>query len=218
MSRNDNYIDPNYVDPALLAQYDEEKNNKVTNNYDAPVYHQSNYDAPVYHQSNNDTQYINDPNKDLLDQICENAMKQDASDIHLMAGCKPMIRAAKQLTTIDFLPELDDEMLRDMIKKVAKNNPKTLENYEETKSLDLNYKYMETRFRVNVSSSMDSPTLTMRLIKQDLPPYSSLNLPPTVKEFALKSQGLILVTGNFDCFLTHDNWRMISLKQMVLFL
>ena len=24
--------------------------------------------------------------------------------------------------------------------------------------------------------------------------------------------------GYFYCFLTHDNWRMISLKQMVLFL
>ena len=42
---------------------------------------------------------------------------------------------------------------------------------------------------------MDAPTIAMRLIKGTLPPYESLNLPPIIRDFAFKTQGLILVTG-----------------------
>ena len=70
-----------------------------------------------------------------------------------------------------------------------------LEIFEKEKLLDTNYKYKTTRFRVNVAHAMDMPTISMRLIKDTLPPYESLNLPPIIKEYAMKSQGLILVTG-----------------------
>jgi twitching motility protein PilT len=72
---------------------------------------------------------------------------------------------------------------------------KVINLLEEKRMLDINYKYRESRFRVNVSFSMDVPTITMRLIKDQLPYYDSLNLPQNVRDYVLKSQGLILVTG-----------------------
>ena len=110
-------------------------------------------------------------------------------------GCQPLLRVSKQLQYIDFLNVLTEIDLNNFIRQILNNNSKVLDLLEEQRLLDTNYKYKDIRFRVNISYTMSSPTVTMRLIKQNLPLYESLNLPPIIKDFAMNSQGLILVTG-----------------------
>ena len=69
------------------------------------------------------------------------------------------------------------------------------EVYNSTRKLDLSYEYKDIRLRVNISSSDDVPTCTLRLIKNELPPYESLGIPDVVRRMTYQPQGLILVTG-----------------------
>jgi twitching motility protein PilT len=132
---------------------------------------------------------------DMLDMIFEQAIARDASDIHFLSGSKPLLRISKELVYLDMMPELGANDLKMIINKITDGNAKILQLLDETRILDINYKYQEHRFRVNVSYSMDVPTITMRIIKDQLPIYDTLNLPSNVKDFTIKSQGLILVTG-----------------------
>jgi len=110
-------------------------------------------------------------------------------------GCQPLLRVSKELQYIQFINELTEEDMNGIINEICNHNPKILDLYNEQRLLDCNYKYKETRFRVNLSYSMDAPTVTMRLIKEELPLYDSLNLPDIIKKYTVGSQGLILVTG-----------------------
>ncbi|MBR3281283.1 MAG: Flp pilus assembly complex ATPase component TadA [Clostridia bacterium] len=165
-----NEIGPDYVDPSLLSSYE-----------DSPV------SKPLTGNSG-------DAN-DVLNSIFRQAIDREASDIHFIVGCLPLIRVSKELIFLDTYNEITLEEQRKYINIILKNNNKLVEVLEEQRLLDTNYKYETTRFRVNISFAMDAPTISMRIIKDTLPPYDSLNLPPIIKEYAIKSQGLILVTG-----------------------
>ena len=153
MDNNNDVIDSNYVDPSLLAQYDEdvkESNRSYIKNTPTPSFSSSD-------------------NMTTLDKILEQAINLDASDVHLLVGSQPLLRISKELQYIQFIEEITEEDMNTFIEEICNHNPKIIELYEEQRLLDTNYKYKETRFRVNVSHSMDVPTITMRLIKQDLP-------------------------------------------------
>ena len=179
MDNNNDVIDSNYVDPALLAQYSEEEKDY----------------SREYIKTTTTPSFTPKENQTKLDTILEQAVAVEASDIHILVGCPPILRVSKELQYIEFVGEVSQEDMDTFIKEVVHDNPKVIELYEEQRLLDTNYQYGETRFRVNLSFSMDVPTMTMRLIKQDLPLYESLNLPPIIKKFTIASQGLILVTG-----------------------
>jgi len=53
----------------------------------------------------------------------------------------------------------------------------------------------DIRLRVNISYSDEIPTLTLRLIKNELPKYEDLGVPDIVRRMTRQPQGLILVTG-----------------------
>ena len=67
--------------------------------------------------------------------------------------------------------------------------------FQKTRKLDTSYEYKKIRLRVNISLSDDVPLCTLRLIKNELPPYESLGVPDIVRRMTYQPQGLILVTG-----------------------
>lgn len=130
-----------------------------------------------------------------LNAILEQGIARDASDIHLLVGCKPILRVAKELITLDNMNVITEEEQIEFVKTFTDNRDEIYEALRKERILDVNYKYREQRFRVNVSYSMDVPTCTLRIIRDELPRFESLNLPEVIRELTLKSQGLILVTG-----------------------
>ena len=178
--KDPNVIGPDYVDPNLLNSYTDEPP-KATNN------------------SNNFAGTPNIPTngspEDIMNSIFQQAIDREASDIHFIVGCRPLIRVSKELIFLDYYNELTNDDVNEYVKVIIQKSEKMLQVFEEQRVLDTNYKYGSTRFRVNLSFTMNSPMISMRVIKDTLPPYDSLNLPPIIKEYAIKSQGLILVTG-----------------------
>ena len=130
-----------------------------------------------------------------MDKILDIAMEKDASDVHLIYGNKPMLRIARELIEIEEMNPITEEDMAEAYDYLVKGNVDKDEVYNTTRKLDLSYEYKDIRLRVNISSSDDIPTCTLRLIKNELPPYESLGIPDVVRRMTYQPQGLILVTG-----------------------
>ncbi len=130
-----------------------------------------------------------------MDKILDLAIEKDASDVHMICGNKPMLRIARDLVEIEEMKELTPDDMTEAYDYLVRGNIDKDEVYTQTRKLDLSYEYKDIRLRVNISSSDDIPTCTLRLIKNELPPYESLGIPDVVRRMTYQPQGLILVTG-----------------------
>lgn len=130
-----------------------------------------------------------------MDRILDLAIEQDASDVHLIADNKPMLRIRRQLIPIEEMDVLSPEDMNDVYDYLVRGNLDKDEVFNSTRKLDTSYEYRGVRLRVNLSLSCEVPICTMRLIKNDLPSYESLGVPDIVRRMTYQPQGLILVTG-----------------------
>lgn len=131
----------------------------------------------------------------LIESIIKQAMKKDASDIHLIYGSKPILRIARNLVEIKDVEPLDEATLYDIYDYIIKGNVERNEQYTKKRRLDTSLVFENIRLRVNCSFSDDIPTFTMRIIKDSLPTFESLGVPEIVRSMTYQPQGLILVTG-----------------------
>jgi twitching motility protein PilT len=75
-------------------------------------------------------------------------------------------------------------------------NPLQLERFEKTREVDLAYGVAGLgRFRVNAFSQRGSTSMVFRAIPYNIKSIDDLLLPPVIKQLAMASRGLILVTG-----------------------
>ncbi len=130
-----------------------------------------------------------------LDKILDEAIRLDASDVHLISENKPMLRIARDLIPVRGSTILTPEDLYEVYDYLVKGNVDKDEVFNTTKKLDMSYEYKNIRLRVNVSLADDTPIITLRLIKNELPTYESLGVPDIVRRMTYQPQGLILVTG-----------------------
>lgn len=130
-----------------------------------------------------------------LDEMLDEAMRLDASDVHLVCGNKPLLRIARELIPIEGSDVLTIDDMNEIYDTLVKGNMDKDNVFTTTRKLDMSYVHRDIRLRVNVSLSDDVPVCTMRLIKNELPPYESLGVPDIVRRMTYQPQGLILVTG-----------------------
>jgi len=130
-----------------------------------------------------------------LDKILDQAIKLDASDVHLVCGNKPMLRIARTLTPVPSSTILTTDDMFELYDYLVKGNVEKDQVFNTTRKLDMSYEYKDIRLRVNISLSDDIPLCTLRLIKNELPAYESLGVPDIVRRMTYQPQGLILVTG-----------------------
>ena len=130
-----------------------------------------------------------------MDKILDIAIEKDASDVHLIEGNKPMLRISRELIPIEEMEVLTLNDMNEMYDYLVRGNIDKDEVFNTTRKLDTSYEYKGIRLRVNISLSNDIPLCTLRLIKNELPPYESLGLPDIIRRMTYQPQGLILVTG-----------------------
>lgn len=130
-----------------------------------------------------------------MNKILDIAIEKDASDVHLIAGNKPMLRISRELVPIEEMEVLTPDDMSEMYDYLVRGNVDKDEVFNSTRKLDTSYEYQGIRLRVNISLSDDVPLCTLRLIKNTLPPYESLGLPDIIRRMTYQPQGLILVTG-----------------------
>ena len=130
-----------------------------------------------------------------IEYILEEAIRLDASDVHLICDNKPMLRIARDLVPVEGSEVLTPEDMSEIYDYLVKGNIDKDEVFNTTRKLDMSYEYKDIRLRVNISLSDDIPLCTLRLIKNQLPTYESLGVPDIVRRMTYQTQGLILVTG-----------------------
>ncbi len=130
-----------------------------------------------------------------MDKILDEAIEKDASDVHLICGNKPILRIRRKLLPIEEMDVLTPDDMNEMYDYLVRGNINEDEIFQKTRKLDTSYEYKKIRLRVNISLSDDVPLCTLRLIKNELPPYESLGVPDIVRRMTYQPQGLILVTG-----------------------
>ena len=130
-----------------------------------------------------------------IEDLIDLAIQNDASDIHLVCGNKPLLRIVRKLEEIEGYSILTENDMYDIYDSIIKGNLDKDNLFKKTKKLDTSYEYKDIRLRINISFAAGIPTFTLRLIKKKLPKYSELGVPDIVRRMTTQLQGLILVTG-----------------------
>lgn len=120
------------------------------------------------------------------------ALKAGASDLHLVAGAKPMLRVNGQLQELA-QKELPAKELQSAIEGILSAEQK--ETYHETHELDMSYDQDGTRFRVNIHQQEGEIGLAARVIPGVIPSPEDLRFEPILQELPNRLDGLVLVVG-----------------------
>ncbi len=129
-----------------------------------------------------------------LNQLLESTYTNNASDLHLIVGFKPIIRVDGALNFLEDQPVLTAEMCKELILSVLSPQQKDL--FMVNKEIDFSMDYAQkVRFRINAYFEKGSPAAALRLLPATIATIEELNLPRIYHRFAQLKSGLILVTG-----------------------
>jgi twitching motility protein PilT len=129
----------------------------------------------------------------LIKPLLEEVVKRSGSDLHVKLGAPPMVRVDGSLVPLD-VPQPTNEEMDAAVDEIL--TPNQNKEFRETSEVDFAFGVPGLgRFRANFYRQRGSTAMAFRLIPFDPPHVSELNLPPTIRELALKPRGLVLVTG-----------------------
>ncbi len=120
------------------------------------------------------------------------AIKQEASDLHLVGGELPMLRIEGELKELDAKP-LSNKELTDGIMELL--NKEQVDRYKDEMDLDFGMEIDGVRFRVNLHQQEEKIGLAARLIPEQVPSPKDLHFEDTLLELPKLLDGLVLVTG-----------------------
>ena len=122
------------------------------------------------------------------------AVENNASDIHMSSNNVPAYRVNGVVTYFEGFDALDDETVLGYIAQVLPSDG--LADFLSTGDYDCSYALEGcARFRVNAFRQRHGSSLVMRIIKENPPDMSDLNLPESLGKILLLQEGLVLVTG-----------------------
>lgn len=129
----------------------------------------------------------------MIDQLLKTACRKKASDLHITAGSPPILRIHGSMHPEGQIP-LTKEETEAIAKKVI--TEAEWEQFMLKGELDVAYKIENvSRFRVNIYRQRQQAGIVFRVIPNEIPSLTNLNMPPILQEMAVKPQGLFLVTG-----------------------
>lgn len=124
------------------------------------------------------------------------AVKKDASDVHLVGGELPMLRVEGELIELDGKQLPNKELETAIFSLISKEQA---EKYRADKELDFGYELDGTRFRVNLHQQQDNIGLAARLIPAEVPSPEDLRFEPALLDLGKLLDGLVLITGPTGC-------------------
>lgn len=129
-----------------------------------------------------------------LETILRKAHELDASDVHLVAGHKPMLRIHTVMHPLEhdvITAEVMERALESLI------SPKQLKIFSENNDLDFSHEIEGVgRYRANAHRQRKGVGIAMRLVRTKIPAMSELTLPDVISRLTYLPRGLVLVTGD----------------------
>lgn len=129
-----------------------------------------------------------------IEELLEEVVKRDSSDLHLTVGSAPMLRIDGLLTPVDGFPPLTEEEVEKLIFSVVDEVQKDI--LIKDKEVDFSFAFGDVaRFRANAYHQKGKLCLALRLIPTKIRTIDDLGLPPILNNLADLPRGLVLVTG-----------------------
>lgn len=133
-----------------------------------------------------------------INELLALAIKNKASDLHLLVGVPPTFRIDGVLRFATNYPVLKPEVIEQMVFGLLTTEQKEL--LLTNKELDFSFGYKnktgeEGRFRINAYYEKGSLASAFRFLAPKIFTIEELNLPLIIHDFAKLKQGFILVTG-----------------------
>jgi twitching motility protein PilT len=155
-------------------------------------------------------------------------LSEGASDLLLSAGVPPclkknnlIVRTSNQCLTPDEVERCANLLMTDGQRQ----------EFTATNDIDFGLTMPELgRFRVNIFKQRNTHSIAVRCVLDEIPSLESLGLPPWLKDYALKRQGLIMITGPtghgksttlaclVDIINTHRQCNIITIEDPIEFL
>jgi len=128
-----------------------------------------------------------------IDRYLQEALKQNASDLHFVSGDPVRARVNGTLgTLID--ETLTTEVVQDAVSEIMDGAAK--KTFEEVDAVDFAYEIPEvSRFRVNTFRHLNGIGAIFRAIPSKAMTLEELDMPNVVHQLCKHTQGMILVTG-----------------------
>ncbi len=127
-------------------------------------------------------------------EIIEEAIKRDATDIHLTIDRPPMFRIDTRLQPMEGAVALNEEKVRELSFSLLASEQQ--EKFKIYKDIDFSFAYGEkARFRANIFQQSGKISAALRFLPIKIRTIEDLNLPPILHEFVPMSQGFFLVVG-----------------------
>ena len=128
-----------------------------------------------------------------LDKALAEALRLDASDLHLKQDVVPRVRLAGELVPLDGWKPLSKDDIRSVQETVVRAEVKK-EQFRNRGSADVSYFAANSRFRVTGFKTQGNSSFVFRTIPS-APDPSSLGLPEVVLTWADAQRGLIVICG-----------------------
>ncbi len=120
-------------------------------------------------------------------------LERKASDLFITAGVPPAIRVDSDIERLQ-MPAVTPEKAKDLAYHLLNEEQRKI--FEDKNEIDLAISLnKQARFRVNIYKQRNSVSIAARLLQDNIPSLKELALPEWLSEFALREQGLILITG-----------------------
>ncbi len=126
-------------------------------------------------------------------EIIKSAVENNASDIHISTGNKPAVRIDGKIRFVGEQAVTDDMVKEFIISYIGENIYK---KYLDKLDVDCSAEVAGlARFRVNIFKQTCGTSVAMRIVKDEIPEITTLNLPQSIGNILQMKEGLVLVTG-----------------------
>ena len=126
-----------------------------------------------------------------IDALVAKCKADGASDLHLICGLPPKYRKDGQLQDMSDTP-LTKQDCEDMARFLAGDQYEKMAKIGE---VDAAGSWGGNRCRVHLFRSQGTPSLALRLLREEIPKLENLGLPPAAMDLTGMHKGIILVTG-----------------------
>lgn len=128
-----------------------------------------------------------------LRELMITLVRENATDLLISAGVPPCLKKHNEIKRLPYsalTPEQANQFAMELMSTEQKKE------FAISKEIDFAVTFPDIgRFRVNLFKQRGSVSISIRYIVEIIPQLEELGLPQWIEDFALKPQGLILITG-----------------------
>ena len=129
-----------------------------------------------------------------INKILDESRALGCSDLHFTVGIPPIVRQGGSLRKLSSYPDMTEIDIQQVAR--AMTNERQMQQIRD--HIDTDFTFVSSRgfrHRVNVYRQRGFTAIAIRLLRNDIPTFADLDLPPVLAEFVMRPRGLVLVTG-----------------------